>query len=91
MSDKLNRRDFLQAGAAVAGASSLTIGTVAQAKTADEPDKASKKTLPTRRLGKTGVDVTILNQGTWQASGLNRILRTAYDSGIRVGAALTHV
>ena len=77
----VNRRDFLQASAAVAGASALTSASVTAE--ADEPAKASKTTLPTRTLGKTGVDVTILNQGTWRASGLDRILRFAYASGIR--------
>jgi len=79
----VSRRDFLQAGAVVAGASSLAVGNVATVRAADEPKVKSKPTLPTRPLGKTGVDVTILNQGTWQASGLDRILRFAYDQGIR--------
>ncbi len=34
-------------------------------------------------LGKTGVEVTILNLGTWRSPGLNRLLRFAYNSGIR--------
>jgi predicted aldo/keto reductase-like oxidoreductase len=34
-------------------------------------------------LGKTGVEVTILTQGTWQSPSLDRILRFAYASGIR--------
>ena len=76
----LNRRDFLQAGAIAATAVS---GTAAGA--ADDPKPASKPTLlPTRKLGKTGVDLTILNVGTWQSSGLDRLLRTAYAGGVRV-------
>ncbi|WP_435022374.1 aldo/keto reductase [Tundrisphaera sp. TA3] len=48
----------------------------------DEPN-ASKPTLPTRKLGKTGVDVTILTQGTWKAPGLDRLLRYSYANGVR--------
>jgi len=77
----VNRRDFLQAGAAVAGASALTATGTASAEPQDKP--AAKPVLPTRKLGNTGVDVTILNQGTWRASGLDRILRFAYANGIR--------
>ena len=82
-SNGVNRRDFLQAGAA----SAVVVGAIAStsATRADEPGKVepSKPTLPTRKLGNTGVDVTILNQGTWRASGLDRILRFAYANGIR--------
>ena len=78
----VHRRDFLQAGAALAGASALTINASGPA-AAGELQDAAAKPLPTRKLGKTGVDVTILNQGTWQASGLDRILRFAYSNGIR--------
>ena len=77
---ELNRRDFLQAGA-IAAATTAAGGTT---RAADDP-KASKPTLlPTRKLGKTGVDLTILNVGTWQSSGLDRLLRTAYAGGVRV-------
>ena len=76
---RVDRREFLQAGA-VASAAAVTLwsSTLAQ-----EP-KAAKAILPTRKLGKTGVDVTILNHGTWQAPGaLDRMLRTSYASGVR--------
>lgn len=76
---EMHRRNFLQTGA-LAGASAVALSQVGAA--ADDAP-ASKPTLPTRKLGKTGVDVTILNQGTWRASGLPRILRVAYASGIR--------
>ncbi len=82
-SNGVHRRDFLQAGAAVAGASALTLGASGTADALELQDAAAVKPLPTRKLGKTGVDVTILNQGTWQASGLDRILRFAYSNGIR--------
>src|SRR5580698_2793890 len=76
---EVDRREFLQAGA-LASAAALTLGSPSLG---DEPN-ASKSTLPTRKLGKTGVDVTILNHGTWQAPGaLDRLLRTSYASGVR--------
>ncbi|WP_435011041.1 aldo/keto reductase [Tundrisphaera lichenicola] len=88
MSDKdrsqVDRREFLQTGAAAtAAASALTLG----AGSASGQDKA-KGTLPTRKLGtKTGVDVTILNVGTgaWRSLGgaSDRLLRLAYANGIR--------
>ena len=86
MSDlNCDRREFLQAGTLVGAASAtgLTLGNASPSR-GDEPD-ASKLTLPTRKLGKTGVDVTLLNHGTWQApSGtLERLLRYSYANGIR--------
>jgi predicted aldo/keto reductase-like oxidoreductase len=76
---QIQRRGFLQAGA-LASAAALSLGSPSLG---DEPN-ASKSTLPTRKLGKTGVDVTILNHGTWQAPGaLDRMLRTSYASGVR--------
>src|SRR4051812_47569765 len=74
----VNRRGFLQAGAI---ASASTLGMTSTIRADDPP--ASKPTLPKRKLGKTGVDVTILNQGTWKSESLDRILRFAYDRGIR--------
>lgn len=76
---QLQRREFLQAGA-LASAAALSLGSPSLG---DEPI-ASMLTLPTRKLGKTGVDVTILNHGTWQAPGaLDRMLRTSYAGGVR--------
>jgi predicted aldo/keto reductase-like oxidoreductase len=75
----VDRRGFLQAGAA---AGALAIGAGGTALGADDP--VAEKALPRRKLGRTGVEVTILNQGTWQAPGfLDRILRLGYASGIR--------
>jgi predicted aldo/keto reductase-like oxidoreductase len=80
---QVDRREFLQAGAAVTAASALTLGS--STGLAQEP--AAGSILPKRRLGKTGVDVTILNVGTgaWRSLGnaAPRLLRTAYASGIR--------
>ena len=77
-STSLNRRDFVRTGA-IAGAAAMTLANGSQA----APPPASKPTLPRRPLGKTGVDVTMLNLGTWQSPGTARLLRVAYDKGIR--------
>jgi aryl-alcohol dehydrogenase-like predicted oxidoreductase len=79
---QFDRREFLQAGATVAAASTMTLGAGSTSQ-AQDPAKAI---LPTRKLGKTGVDVTILNVGTggWRGSGsAPQLLRVAYASGIR--------
>ncbi|MHC5541866.1 aldo/keto reductase, partial [Singulisphaera rosea] len=40
--------------------------------------------LPKRRLGKTGVDITMLDQGAVRGPSYDRILRLAFAGGIRV-------
>jgi uncharacterized protein len=80
---QVDRREFLQAGAAVTAASALTLGA---GSTASAQDKA--KPLSTRKLGtKTGVEVSMLTVGTgaWRSLGgaSDRLLRTAYANGIR--------
>ena len=40
--------------------------------------------LPRRKLGKTGVQVTMLDQGAIRGSSVDRVLRTAFASGIRM-------
>jgi uncharacterized protein len=78
------RRRRKARGAAVDGTSGLD---------QDEPggqdaDPATTKTdeaaaLPTRKLGRTGVSVTILNLGTWLSPGGERLLRYAWANGVR--------
>jgi aryl-alcohol dehydrogenase-like predicted oxidoreductase len=81
-SSRLPRREFLQAGATATAALALAPGGPSAAH-ARQAEKA-RPALPRRTLGRTGVEVTILNQGTWRAPGaLDRILRFAYSSGIR--------
>ena len=77
--NRTDRRKFLQAGAiatAAAGAASARPGVQAQ----DTP-KAPAPIL-TRTLGKTGVKVTVLEQGA--VRGQDRILRQAFAEGIRL-------
>jgi predicted aldo/keto reductase-like oxidoreductase len=76
----VNRRGFLQTGA-MASVSSLLLASATASKADDAA--ARKVTVPTRVLGRTGVEVSILNQGTWKSESLNRILRFAYANGIR--------
>jgi uncharacterized protein len=75
---QVHRRGFVQAGAATT-ATALALASRSQA----APEPATKPTIPRRPLGKTGVEVTILNLGTWQSPGLDRLLRFAYANGIR--------
>ncbi len=81
-SRSVDRRVFLQAGvAATAATSALATGAPA----AQEPRPAgSKGVLPKRKLGNTGVEVTLLNHGTvGEPAGLNRLLRASYLEGVR--------
>lgn len=61
--DQANRRGFLQTGAA---ATALTLASTSSGLAASGDAKRAY-VLPRRALGKTGVDVTILNQGTWRS------------------------
>jgi uncharacterized protein len=74
---RTDRRKFLQAGAlATASAASLTPGLAAQELV------AKARALPTRKLGKTGALVTLLEAGAVRSD--ERVLRTAYANGIRL-------
>jgi predicted aldo/keto reductase-like oxidoreductase len=75
-----DRRTFLQAGALAAAASALTLAPNAPAQDAAEKPGP----LPRRKLGKTGVEITVLDQGAVRGSGYDRILRASYASGVRV-------
>ncbi|ADV63972.1 aldo/keto reductase [Isosphaera pallida ATCC 43644] len=89
------RRDALKLGvtaattAAVIGAVSTARAAVCIEPVARRDDEKGNKTatppkeLPRRPLGKTGVEVTILNQGTWRSPALDRLVRYAYAQGIR--------
>lgn len=77
-----NRRTFLQTTAAAAGVAAA--GVAGSARAADEPADLQKQAIPTRKLGKTGVEVTVLNMGTWRNTGTDRLLRFAFANGVRV-------
>lgn len=78
-SDKISadRRKFLQAGA-LATASTLSV--TADGKAQQVVSRAAE--LPKRKLGKTGVELTVLEQGAVRSS--DRVLRLAFANGIRV-------
>jgi aryl-alcohol dehydrogenase-like predicted oxidoreductase len=78
-STRTDRRTFLQAGAVAAvAAAGLADTGVAQEGGAD-----AEAPLPKRPLGKSGVEITLLDIGTGRGRGVNRLLRYAYSRGIR--------
>ncbi len=76
--NRTDRRTFLQAGA-LATASAL--GTAHGVGAQDGGPKSSE--LPRRPLGKTGVDITILDQGTGKGPDVDRLLRLGFARGVR--------
>ena len=74
-----DRRTFLQAGTLATVAS---IGSRPAAGALQQTAKQAE--IPLRTLGKTGAQVTILEQGTVLGSGFDRIMRLSYASGVRV-------
>ena len=79
--ESTDRRTFLRSGTlATAAALGATAGLKAQAQ--DAPAKAPA--IPRRRLGKTGIDVTILDQGSVLGAGFDRILRLSFAGGVRM-------
>lgn len=82
--DHTHRRSFLQAGA-IASAAALSppmagAGVLAQ----EQPADVKEASIPRRVLGKTGVEVTMLDQGAIRGPSYDRILRYAFASGIRM-------
>ncbi|MFO0950083.1 MAG: aldo/keto reductase [Isosphaeraceae bacterium] len=78
---RTDRRTFLQAGA-IAAAAAWPARARPPAQAQDAP-AAAPAVLPTRPLGKTGVDITLLDIGTGRGRGIDRLLRYAYSRGIR--------
>src|SRR5271166_350505 len=82
-SNPMRRRAFIQNGAAatVAATALTQAASVAQDST---PETRKQLEIPKRMLGKTGVEVTILNGGTLRVPGaLDRLLRFSYSRGVR--------
>lgn len=81
-----NRRAFLQ-GAGLASAAAISTSQAnAQTPAADSPkqaETAKNKPLARRKLGKTGVEITMLNQGSVRGEGYDRLLRLSYSMGVR--------
>ena len=81
--NRTDRRTFLQVGAvATASAMSLTPGADAQ----DAPAKGDGPLaiLPKRKLGKTGIEVTMLEQGAARGPSADRVLKYAFARGVRL-------
>ncbi|MFM7129833.1 MAG: aldo/keto reductase [bacterium] len=80
--NSLDRREWLKISAA--GVAATTVA--GQSAIAQEKDAAPAKMsdpVPTRKLGRSGIEVSMLNLGTWQNPGLNRLLGFGYANGIR--------
>jgi aryl-alcohol dehydrogenase-like predicted oxidoreductase len=80
---RTDRRTFLQTGAvATAAALGPSQGAPAQvgAASAEKPGTA----LPKRKLGKTGIEVTLLEQGAARGPSADRTLKFAFARGVRL-------
>ena len=78
---RTDRRTFLQAGAL---ATAAALGAASGAEAQDAAAKAP--VLPKRKLGKTGVEITMLEMGTGalrERGVLDRLLRLSFASGVR--------
>jgi aryl-alcohol dehydrogenase-like predicted oxidoreductase len=80
--DRTDRRSFLRAGA-VASAAALSASAVTEQAEGQDAD-APSGVIPRRALGRTGVEVTMLDQGAIRGPSYDRLLRFAFASGIRM-------
>ena len=85
----INRRGFLGASAGIAAAASLGQGGEVEAQTAAKGTQSTP--LLKRKLGRTGVEVSILNFGTYQPDSLNRLLPLCVVSGRPVCRHRSHL
>jgi len=82
-SNPMHRRTFIQNGAA-ATVAATTLTPAASVAQYNNPATPKPLEIPKRMLGKTGVEVTILDGGTARAPGaLDRLLRFEYNRGVR--------
>lgn len=79
-SSDTGRRTFLQAS----GAAAVAVASLPGPGQAQDAAAAQGAAIPKRRLGKTGVDVTLLEQGAIRGSSVDRVLRFSYQQGVRV-------
>ncbi|MGO9463701.1 MAG: aldo/keto reductase [Isosphaeraceae bacterium] len=79
---EVDRRSFLGTGAGALAATAM-LGAPAQATAQPAARTTQAVELPKRALGRTGIDVTILNLGTWMSPGGERLLRFAWAKGVR--------
>jgi uncharacterized protein len=77
--DRTDRRTFLRSGTL---AVSTAIGMVPRLEAQNAAAKPAE--LPKRKLGGTGIDVTLLNQGSVLGAGFDRILRLSFAAGVRM-------
>jgi predicted aldo/keto reductase-like oxidoreductase len=82
LTGEVDRRSFLGTGAG-ALAAAATFGAPAQAAAQPATKTTQSAELPKRALGRTGVEVSILNLGTWMSPGGERLLRFAWAKGVR--------
>lgn len=76
---EVSRREFIKAGSALTAAAAAAGLPAVEVYAENKPDKA---VLGRRKLGKTGVGVTMLNLGT--AGDMdNRLLNTVWAEGVR--------
>src|SRR3954452_19714148 len=84
LTGRMDRRGFLGASAgAIAAGAALGDGPPAAAQDTPPPKTTQPAELPKRTLGRTDAQVTILNLGTWQSPGGDRLLRFAWANGVR--------
>ena len=66
-----------------ASAASLAPGASAQEQEKEAAAAAKPPSIPRRTLGKTGVEVTMLDQGAVRGPSLNAVLRQSFANGVR--------
>ncbi len=81
-----DRRQFLQAGALAASAALAGQAGAQEPAVAEDPKtkEPEAKKLPTRKLGKTGVEVTMIDAGAVRSQSIERLMRFAFSRGVRV-------